>query len=55
MPKHTNRPRKDDDGEEMICPEDELFDMGSCDLQYTNYGSIYGINVQELSKRWNLI
>ncbi len=51
MPKHTNRARKNDDGEEMICPEDELFDMDSCKLQYTNYGSVYGINVQELSKR----
>lgn len=51
MPKHTTRARKEDDGEEMICPEDEKFDINSCDLQYTNYGSTYGINTQELHER----
>lgn len=51
MPKHTTRARNEDDGEEMICPEDENFDIDSCDLQYTNYGSTYGINMQELHER----
>ena len=51
MPKHTTRKRKEDDGEEMICPEDELFNMNSCDLRYNNYGSTYGINTQKLDER----
>lgn len=51
MPKHTTRARKEDDGEEMICPGDELFDMDSCDLTYVNYGNTYGINTQELQER----
>lgn len=51
MPKHTTRKRKENDGEEMICPEDELFDMNSCDLTYDNYGNTYGINTQELDER----
>lgn len=51
MPKHTTRKRKKDDGEEIICPEDELFDMNSCDLIYDNYGSTYGINTQKLDER----
>lgn len=51
MPKHTTRARKEDDGEEMICPGDELFDLDSCDLTYINYGSTYGINTQELDER----
>ncbi len=51
MPKHTTRARKDDDGEEMICLGDKLFDMDSCDLTYINYGNTYGINMQELHER----
>lgn len=51
MPKHTTRARKEDDGEEMICPGDELFDMDSCDLTYVNYGNTYGIDTQELQAR----
>ncbi len=51
MPKHTTRKREENDGEEMICPEDELFDMDSCDLTYDNYGNTYGINTQELDER----
>ena len=46
MPKHTTRKRNEDDGEEMICPDDTLFDMASCDLQYENYGTTYGINTR---------
>lgn len=53
MPKHTTRKRNEDDGEEMICPGDPLFNMDSCDLQYENYGSIYGINTEELQERLN--
>lgn len=51
MPKHTTRARKEDDGEEMICPGDELFDIDSCDLTYINYGNTYGIDTQELQER----
>lgn len=53
MPKHSNRERKDTDGEEMIFPGDERFDLDSCDLKYTNFGNIYGINVQELRAQLN--
>lgn len=51
LPKHTTRSRNKDDGEEMICPEDEGFDMESCDIQYNNFGTTYGINTQELQER----
>lgn len=51
MPKRTSRKRKEDDGEELICPGDPLFDMVSCDLQYENYGDIYEIDTQELQER----
>ena len=51
LPKHTTRSRNKDDGEEMICPEDEGFDMESCDIQYNNFGTTYGINTRELQER----
>lgn len=53
VPKCTTRPRREDDGEEMICPEDPRFDMDSCDIQYNNYGTIYGINSSEIRQRLN--
>lgn len=43
VPKHTSRPRRSDDGEEMICPGDEGHDLESCDVVYENYGDKYGI------------
>lgn len=51
MPKHTTRLRKADDGEELICRDDKKFNIESCDLQYENYGSIYGIDTNELRER----
>lgn len=51
LPKHTTRHREKVDGEEMICPEDEGFDIESCDLQYNNFGTIYGINTEEIRER----
>lgn len=51
VPKHTTRARKEDDGEEMICPEDNGFNMEECDIQYTNYGSTYGINTEDITQR----
>lgn len=51
MPKHTDRKRREDDGEEMICPEDDRFNMGLCDLKYVNYGTTYGIDTKELHQR----
>lgn len=51
LPKHTTRNRNIDDGEEMICPDDEGYDMESCDIQYNNFGTTYGINTQELQER----
>lgn len=53
VPKCTTRQRRKDDGEEMICPGDTRFDMESCDIQYTNYGTIYGINSNEIRQRLN--
>jgi guanylate kinase len=44
VPKHTTRPRRHDDGNEMICSGDSSFDMQSCNLLYENYGDTYGIN-----------
>lgn len=51
LPKHTTRHREKSDGEEMICPEDEEFDIESCDLQYNNFGATYGINTEEIKER----
>ena len=51
VPKHTTRARREDDGEEMICPGDLGFDIDSCDILYTNYGTRYGINSNEIRER----
>lgn len=51
LPKHTTRNREPNDGEEMICPEDEGYDMESCDIQYDNFETTYGINTKELQER----
>ncbi len=51
LPKHTTRHHEKGDGEEMICPEDDGFDIESCDLQYNNFGTKYGINTKEIEER----
>lgn len=51
MPKHTTRLRKSDDGEELICRDDDRFNMDLCDVQYENYGNTYGIDTNELRER----
>lgn len=51
LPKHTTRHREESDGEEMICPTDEEFDIESCDLLYNNFGDTYGINTEEIKER----
>ncbi len=51
LPKHTTRHREKNDGEEMICPDDEEFNIESCDLRYNNFGETYGINTEEIEER----
>lgn len=51
LPKHTTRHHEREDGEEMICIEDDRFDIESCDLQYDNFGTTYGINTREIKER----
>lgn len=53
VPKHTTRFRNPDDGSEMICKNDKDFDLDRCDIQYTRYGTIYGIDTNDIWK--NLI
>ncbi len=50
VPKHTTRMRRSDDGNEMICREDEGFDLDACDVVYANFGETYGV---ESSKIWD--
>lgn len=50
VPKHVNRNRQDDDGEEMICLDDKKFDLESCDIVYDNYGKTYGFEVAPIWK-----
>ena len=49
VPKHTSRQRRQDDGNEMICPGDENYDIEACDIIYENYGDRYGF---ECSMIW---
>ena len=51
LPKHATRYRQKSDGEEMICLGDEGFDIESCDLQYNNFGTTYGIITKEIEER----
>lgn len=51
LPKHATRNREKNDGEEMICLEDNEFNIESCDLQYNNFGTTYGINTKEIEER----
>ena len=43
VPKHTTRQRRQDDGPEMICPNDPRYKLDACDVTYENYGEQYGI------------
>jgi hypothetical protein len=48
VPKHTSRLRRPDDGEEMVCPEDEGYDLKGCNVVYENYGDRYGIRTDKI-------
>lgn len=48
VPKHTDRKRQKDDSNEMICVDDEGYDLEGCDLKYCNYNNQYGITVDLL-------
>jgi guanylate kinase len=50
VPKHTSRKRQKDDGNEMICSDDDNYDMTNCDIKYDNYGDSYGLKSEEI---WN--
>jgi ribose 1,5-bisphosphokinase PhnN len=50
VPKHTNRKRQKDDSNEMICVDDDGYDLENCDLLYSNYNNQYGI---KLSLIWD--
>ena len=49
VPKHTSRQRRQDDGNEMICPGDKNYNIEACDIIYENYGDRYGF---ECSTIW---
>lgn len=53
-PKYTSRKRTPYDGEEMICSGEDLYDMDSCELQYTQHGNTYGIQVPKLAEMLKL-
>jgi ribose 1,5-bisphosphokinase PhnN len=44
VPKHTTRERWPDDEQEMICSENENYNLEACDVRYENYGDKYGID-----------
>jgi guanylate kinase len=48
VPKHTSRARRQDDGDEMICPGDPDYDLVNCDIQYENYEDQYGIQSERI-------
>lgn len=50
VPKHTSRPRWDDDEEEMICEGDVKYNLDACDIVYENYGDRYGIETRRIWK-----
>ncbi len=50
IPKHTNRSRNSDDGDEMIFPDDECWGLNKCDVVYTNYENDYGIKSSRIWK-----
>lgn len=53
VPKHTSRNRQSDDGTEMICCDDELYDIDGCDIIYENYKSKYGIKSLDIWENIN--
>lgn len=58
VPKHTDRKWRPDDGNEMICKQipdragnlidNPEYNMDSCEIQYNNYGSNYGVCVERI-------
>ncbi|MBL4941862.1 MAG: hypothetical protein JKY81_09385 [Colwellia sp.] len=52
VPKHTSRERQSDDGNEMICSDDNDYDLAGCDITYENYENKYGIKSFDI---WNNI
>ena len=48
VPKHTSRKRRQDDSDEIVCPEDRGYDLESCDITYENYGDKYGIKTSQI-------
>jgi len=48
VPKHTSRRKRQDDGNEIICPEDPDYDLEGCDITYENYGDRYGIKGSQI-------
>jgi guanylate kinase len=52
IPKHTSRQKRDDDRQEMICPENPEHNLVACDIRYQNYGDEYGI---ESVKIWEAL
>lgn len=52
IPKHTSRPRNPNDGDEMICPGDEGFNLDGCELKYENFNNTYGIEVSRILKNY---
>lgn len=48
LPKHTSRQRRPDDKSEMVCCNDQGYDLDGCDLIYENYGTFYGLKTKEI-------
>lgn len=45
VPKHTSRHRRLDDGAEVICCDDESYDLEGCDLVYELHDNRYGLKI----------
>jgi len=54
VPKHTNRARQVDDGQEMICPGEKGFNLESCQVKYGNFKKQYGIRTDTIWKNLRL-
>lgn len=58
VPKHTDRSQRWDDGNEMICKKmldhngalikNPVYAMDKCAIQYENYGTLYGVNTDDI-------
>lgn len=44
VPKHTSRDRRQNDGDEMICANDNSYNLQACDIIYNNFDTKYGID-----------